>query len=211
MRPGRLAPRYTRPVATDVADIVSRLTAFYDFTDRTIVAVGAGGGQLAEYARGAARVIAVDPDVAAMDRLRAAVDAKGLIERYTFLRDDFRAVRPRGDVVLFEFCLHLLPDPECALVHASQLAPDVVVLDHAPGSQWMWCASEESGVAEAWSAVARRDLRRTLDVRATQRFRDFSELEARLAAQPSPSGERIVTHRGQRDIAIDMPYRLALI
>jgi predicted RNA methylase len=198
-------------VATDVADIVSRLTAFYDLTDRAIVAVGAGGGQLAEYARGAARVIAIDPDVAAMDRLRAAVDAKGLIDRYTFLRDDFLAVRPRGDVVLFEFCLHLLADPERALVHASQLAPDVVVLDHAPGSQWMWCAAEETGVAAAWTAVARRNVRRTLDVSATQRFRDFGELEAKLSAQPPASRERIERLRGQRDISIDMPYRLALI
>lgn len=196
-------------MATDVAEIVSRLTSFYDFADRAIVAVGAGGGQLSEYARAAAHVIAVDPDGAAMERLRAAVEARGLIDRYTFVLEDFLAVRPRGDVVLFEFCLHLLPDPGAALAHASTLAPDVVVLDHAPGSQWMWCAAEET--AEAWAAVARRNVRRALDVGATQRFRDFAELEARLADQPAPSRERIAGRRGQRDIAIDMPYRLALL
>jgi len=120
-------------------------------------------------------------------------------------------VRPRGDVVLFEFCLHLLPDPEHALAHASQLAPDVVVLDHAPGSRWMWCAAEETGVAAAWTAVLGRNVRRTIDVSATQRFADFPELEARLAAQPPASRERIASHRGQQDISIDMPYRLALL
>jgi 2-polyprenyl-3-methyl-5-hydroxy-6-metoxy-1,4-benzoquinol methylase len=31
-------------VATDLAEIVSRLTSFYVFTDLTVVAVGAGGG-----------------------------------------------------------------------------------------------------------------------------------------------------------------------
>lgn len=198
-------------MATDVAEIVSRLTSFYDFADRTIVAVGAGGGQLAEYARRAARVVAVDPDAAAMERLRSVVGTKGLIDRYTFLRDDFLAVRPRGDVVLFEFCLHLLTDPGRALAHASQLAPDVVVLDHAPGSQWMWFAAEEGGVASAWTAVARRNVRRTLDVSATQRLRDFPELEARLASQPAPSAERIAGQRGRQEISIDMPYRLALL
>ena len=198
-------------MATDVADIVRRLTSFYDFAGRAIVAVGAGGGQLAEYAREAARVVAVDPDAAAMQRLRTAADAKGLVERYTFLLDDFLAVRPRGDVVLFEFCLHLLADPEQALDHASELAPDVVVIDHAPGSRWMWHAAEDGGVERAWGAVARRHAKRTLEVRAVQRFRDFEELAARLAAQPPPSRERIESQRGGVDIAIDMPYRLALL
>jgi len=198
-------------VATDLEQIVRRLTGFYDFTDRTIVAVGAGGGQLAEYARRSARVIAVDPDGPAIERLTARLDAIGLADRFTLLRDDFLAVRPRGDVVVFEFCLHLLADPERALVHASRLAPDVVVIDHAPGSQWMWLAAEEKGVATAWTAVGRRNVRRTLDVGATQRFRDFAELEARLAAQAPPSRERIASRRDQRDISIDMPYRLALL
>lgn len=198
-------------MATDVADIVRRLTSFYDFAGRTIVAVGAGGGQLAEYARSAPRVVAVDPDAAALERLRAAVDAKGWIDRYTFLRDDVLSVRPHGDVVLFEFCLHLLPDPERALDHASRLAPDVVVMDHAPGSRWMWCAAEDGGVETAWSAVARRSVKRMLEVSAVQLFRDFEELETRLAAQPPQSRERIADQRGAVDIAIDMPWRLALL
>jgi predicted RNA methylase len=198
-------------VATDLEAIVSRLTSFYDFAGRAVVAVGAGGGQLVEYARPAGRVVAVDPDRAAMERLAARVEAIGLTDRFTFLQDDILAVRPVGDVVLFEFCLHLLPDPERALLHAAQLAPDVVVIDHAQGSQWMWCAAEEAGAAAAWAAVARRGVRRTLDVGATQRFRDFRELEERLAAQPPASRDRIASLRGQRDIAIDMPYRLALL
>lgn len=198
-------------MATDLAEIVGRLTSFYDFTGRTVVSVGAGGGQLVEYARRAQRVIAVDPDAAAMERLRVRLESLELLDRFTLLRDDVLAVRPRGDVVLFEFCLHLLPDPERALVHASQLAPDVLVIDHAQGSQWIWCAAEEGGVAAAWAAVAHRSVRRTLDVSASQRFRDFGELEARLAAQPPRSRARIATHREKRDITIDMPYRLALL
>jgi hypothetical protein len=75
----------------------------------------------------------------------------------------------------------------------------------------MWCAAEEDGVAAAWAAVERRNVRRTLDVAATQRFADFRELEARLDAQPPASRERIASRRGQRDIVIDMPYRIALL
>ena len=71
--------------------------------------------------------------------------------------------------------------------------------------------AEETGVAAAWAAVVGRNVRRTLDVSATQRFGDFPELEARLAAQAPAGRERIASHRGQRDISIDMPYRLALL
>jgi hypothetical protein len=198
-------------MATDLDAIVSRLAAFYDFSGRHVVAVGAGGGQLAEYARPAARLTAVDPDPAACDGLAVRLEALGLAERSRIVREDFLAVRPHGDVVLFEFALHLLSDPERALAHASQLAPETVVIDHAPGSQWMWCAGEEEGVAAAWTALGRRPLRRTLDVKGLQRFRDAAELESRLAAQGPVSRERVRTYRGQRDLAIDMPYRLALL
>ena len=85
------------------------------------------------------------------------------------------------------------------------------MLDHAPCSQWMWCAAEETGVAAAWTAVAGRNVRRALAVSATQRFADFPELEARLASQPPASRERIASHRGHQDVSIDMPDRLALL
>jgi hypothetical protein len=198
-------------VATDLPAIVERLLAFHDLADLTIVSVGAGGGQLVEYARPARHVIAVDPDGPACDRLSARLAALDLADRFTLLRDDFLAVRPRGDLVLFEFSLHAMRDPERALAHASRLAPATIVMDHAPGSQWMWCAAEEPGVAAAWTAVARRPVRRSLDVPAVQRFSDFAELETRLVEQPPPSRERIVPFEGRADISIDMPYRLALI
>src|SRR5262245_57423141 len=197
-------------MATDLAGIVTALTSFYDFAGRTIVSVGAGGGQLVEYARRAERVFAVDPDGPALERLRARLEQAGLGPRFTLVWDDILAVHPRGDVVVFEFCLHLLPDPERALVHAAQLAPDVVVIDHARGSRWMWCAAEDAGVAAAWAAVERRSVKRTLDVAGLQRFADFEELEAKLLAQPPASRDRIAGHRGQRDIVVDMPYRIAL-
>jgi SAM-dependent methyltransferase len=198
-------------VATDLGQIVSRLTAFYDFAGRTVVGVGAGGGQLIEWASEAAHVVAVDPDRTAIERLEARLDSLGWRDRFTVLPDDFLDVRPRGDAVLFEFCLHLLPDPERALAHAATLAADLVVLDHAPGSQWTWCAAEETGVADAWQAVSRRSVRRSLDVKASQRFADFGELQSRLAAQGPQRAARIEGQRGREDISIDMPYRLALL
>lgn len=52
-------------MATDLSAIVRNLTAFYDFAGKTVVAVGAGGGQLAESARSMRHVVAVDRDPSA--------------------------------------------------------------------------------------------------------------------------------------------------
>lgn len=198
-------------MAADLAEIVRNLTAFYGFAGRTVVAVGAGGGQLIEYARQARRVIAVDPDGDAVERLATRVRERGLADRFTIIQDDLLAVRPRGEVVLFEFCLHQMADPERSLEHARELAPDALVIDHAPGSQWSWSAAEDEQVDAAWEAVARRPTRREFDVEAFQRFPDYAGLEARMSGQGPESRERIGCYRGQEAIAIPMPYRLALL
>jgi len=198
-------------VATDLDAIVRNLSAFYDFTGKTVVAVGAGGGQLAEYARAARDVIAVDPDEAALGRLLVAARARGLAGKFTLVPCDLFAARPRGDVVFFEFSLHEISDPERALDHAAQLAPDVLVIDHAPGSPWEWCAAEERGVEACWTVIARAAVRRQLDHEAFQHFDEYAELEAKMARQGPKSLERIGSYRGQTAISIAMPYRLALL
>jgi methyltransferase family protein len=199
------------PMATDLDAIVRSLIGFHDLRDKTVVAVGAGGGQLSEYARTTRQVIAVDRDEAALERLRACAAERGLADKFTPLSGDLLAVSPRGDLVLFEFCLHQMAEPERALDHAAGLAPEVLVIDHAPGSLWEWCAAEEAGVEAAWAAVGRRTVRRQLDVEGVQRFQDYAELESRLAAQGPKSRERIAAYRGQFSISIAMPYRLALL
>jgi len=198
-------------VTTDTRQIVANLTAFYDFAGKTVIAVGAGGGQLVEYARSMTRVVAVDKDRAAIDRLAACARESGLAERFVLVPRDFFDVRTPGDVVLFEFCLHQMADAAGALGRARQLAEDVVVLDHAPSSRWSWIAAEEHLVEEAWRAVDRQHVRKRREVEAEQRFRDHSELETRLAGQGPACLERIAGFRGQTPIAIPMPYRMALL
>jgi len=198
-------------VATDIEQIVRNLTDFYDFAGKTVIAVGAGGGQLAEYGRQARLVIGIDKDAAAIERLATRVSERGLAGRFALVHDDLLAVRTSGDVVLFEFCLHEMPEPARALDHAALLARDVLVIDHAPGSQGEWYAAEEHGVEAAWAAVGQTAVRRRRDVEAFQRFNDFAELGARLAQQGPTSEARILSFRGQQPIAIPMPYRLALL
>jgi len=104
-----------------------------------------------------------------------------------------------------------MADPARALEHAARLAPDVVVIDHAPGSPWSWAAAEEDAVEAGWRAVSRRPVRRLLDVEAVQRFDDYAALEARLAFRGPKCLERLGRYRRDGPIAIPMPYRLALL
>jgi methyltransferase family protein len=198
-------------VATDLESIVRELTSFYDVADKKVVVIGAGGGQLVEFVRPARQVIAVDRDVAALERLAARLEERGLAAKFTRIPSDVLEVCEPGDVVYLEFCLHQMPDPGRALEHAATLAPDVLVIDHAPGSPWSWCAAEERPVEAAWQAVERRAIRRLHTVLGEQRFPDHAALAARLSAQGPLSLERIGVYRGRTPIAIPMPYRLALL
>ncbi len=198
-------------LATDVGEIARRLASFYDFAAKTVIDVGAGGGQLVEYARPAARVMAVDRDLAALERLGVRLRELRLSEKCELIADDLLEVRAQGDVVLLEFCLHEMAAPDVALAHARKLAPDVVVIDHAPGSPWAWYAAEDGGVEAAWNAVARERVRRQEDVQALQLFADYAELEVKLSANLQVSRDRIHAHRGEQAISIPMPYRLALL
>lgn len=198
-------------MATDTDQIVRNLLEFHDFRDKIVLAVGAGGGQLADYGRPARRVIAVDKDAAAIGRLVQAVRERGLADKFTIEHSDFLSVTTSADVVLFEFSLHEMELPGRALDRARQLAREVVVIDHAPESQWSWFAAEEGAVEQCWTTVGAFPVAKRHDVLTFQRFRDFAELSGRLAEQGPVSQARIDALRGQEPIEIRMPYRLVML
>ncbi len=198
-------------MASDVARILETLLAFYDFSGKAVIAVGAGGGQFAGYGRVAARVIAVDRDDAAMDQLRAAAAALGLSDRFEYWTGDFLACDRHGDVVLFEFCLHEIDDPAAALARAVTLAPEVVVIDHDRGSPWARYGAEDDKVERSWAAVDALAVTRRARFLAEQRFAGYDALREKLRSQGDESFRRIEQFRGQQGIVIPMPYAVAAI
>jgi hypothetical protein len=198
-------------MATDVAVVLANLLGFYEFDNKTMISVGAGGGQLAGYGRVAQKVIAVDPDRAALAALAERTRALGIEESFVLLEKDFMEVSERADVVLFEFSLHEIPDHGGALAHAATLAPDIVVIDHAPGSPWAHVVDEDEKVAASWGAVAARGMRRTEDFDAVQRFASYQELFDKVKSQGAEAIRRIERWRGCADITIPMAYRIALL
>ena len=198
-------------MATDIAAILQSLESCYDFAGRSVIHVGAGGGQLIGYAGRARDVLGVDPDAGAVERLRTAIREGGLGDRFRVLQGDVQSVSVHADVVFFEFCLHEIVDPLTALRHARTLAPDVLVVDPAPGSAWAWHLCETEKVLRGWAAAAR--FPRTLDrtFQGVQRFHDHAELLARVQALGDCAVRRLREFEGRQDISIDMPYRVVLL
>ncbi|HWR15699.1 MAG TPA: class I SAM-dependent methyltransferase [Terriglobales bacterium] len=198
-------------MAADYISIINNLTAFYPFTGKSVIHVGAGGGQLIAYARETKHVLAVDSDLNALERLNSAIASQRLQERFTILHADFGPQLPPADVVLFEFCLHEIDDAESALATARQLAPDVVVIDHAPGSPWVFYTAETNKVRNSWAVVDSHHVRRRSDFATTQRFADVDELLQKVSVVGEPAISRARALSGQSPIEIEMTYRAALL
>ena len=195
-------------MATDTALIIQNLLRTADLGGRTVLSVGAGGGQLVDYARETKRVLAVDRDPAALEALRERLAARGLSERFELLLADFLEVERTADVVLFEFSLHEIPDPLGALRHAAALAPEIVVLDHAVGSAWAHCVDETEKVQASTRAMAAFSPAGTHTFRTEQRFRDHQELADRVRAQGAVALQRIEPFRGLSPVVIPMAYAI---
>jgi len=198
-------------MATDVALVLANLTAFYDFRDKATVHVGAGGGQFVGYAAHARHVVAVDRDPVAVGNLQMAIAAMGLGARFTVRQEPFESVADRGDVVFFEFCLHEMNDPDAVLRHARPLAPETLVIDHAPDSRWAWYTAETDRTARRWAAVERARIRRERRFAGLQRFPDGEALLQKVQSLGEPAVSRARAHVGPAPIEIAVTYRVALV
>jgi hypothetical protein len=198
-------------LAADYRQLSESLRRFFDFTGKVVLYVGAGGRQLLHPDFGSRKVVAIDRDVEALRDLEASLAAGSMAGAVDVVCADFAEVALLGDVVYFEFCLHEMADPGQALAHAATLAPDVVVLDHAPGSDWVFQAAEEEQVSRAAEAMQRFGVRRRESFQADQRFKDYAELLAKVTGQGPVATRRAERFAGATDIVIPMSCELALL
>jgi hypothetical protein len=198
-------------VATDVRFIAESVCEFYDFDRKSVIAIGAGNERLIEYARRARFVIAVNEHEGALNRLKQQVCEQRLGARFFMFVGKVAAVPFHADVVLFEFSLHEISNPRAALDYARRLAPEMVIIDHAPGSRWSWYAGEDDGIAESWAAVPPSAIRRERTCDAFQRFGNYLDVKFRMRGNGAASQARIAELQNARPIVISMPLRLAVI
>lgn len=198
-------------MATDIEAILRNLEAFYEFNGKSVIHVGAGGGQFVRYAIRAGSVLAIDSDLSAVERLRESIQKEGLTDRFDVVHGEFASVRAKADVVFFEFCLHEIADPAEALHHARSLAAEVLVADHEPDSQWSWYTCETEKARRSWGSVERLGAIRRESFAAVQRFADYAELVSKVEVLGEPALTRVKDFEGQREIEIAMPYGMALL
>jgi hypothetical protein len=198
-------------MATDYAQLTANLCSFYDFTDKVVLFVGAAGRQLLDPTALTRKLIAIDKDVAAIRELQAGIAAKGLKDSMEAIAADFADLTLSCDTVYFEFCLHEMDDPEKTLRHAQTLAPDIVVYDHSPGSEWIYYGAEEDKVARSAAVMQHFGIRRHQAFYAQQSFATYAELLAKVAPQGPLAIERVRRFAASTNIVIPMSYELNLL
>ena len=197
-------------MAADYALMRQNLRRFYDFTNKVVLYVGAGGKQLLDPSIPTKKLIAIDQNAETLAELQANVAAKGM-SNVDVLAARFEDITQRGDVVYFEFCLHEMADPEKALRRARTLAPDVVVYDHLPDSEWVFHGAEEDKVRDSAAAMERFGIRRHEEFCTDQRFQDYAELLAKVSVQGAVAIARAQKFKDATNIVIPMRYGLALL
>ena len=198
-------------MAVDLIEMINNLIDFYDFKDKTVISIGAGGGQFYEYAFNTKHVIAVDNNKVALESLKVSLEKENFLEKFTLIHSDFYDLKEKGDVVLFDFCLHEIPNPEKAIHHAMTMSSDILINDHWPNSEWAYIANEEIKVMNSWAAIEKFSLRKKQRFDTFQFFHNYDELFNKVKVQGSLSIKRIEKYKDKKDFHIPMSYGLALI
>jgi len=198
-------------MAADYEQMAQNIRQFYSFPGKKVLAVGAGGGPLTNLVLESRKLIVIDKDPAAIRQWEAKVIAEGLQNRVDVIHADFCETSPRGDVVYFEFCLHEMNDPGQALRHAFTLAPEVLIFDHLPDSEWAFHAAEEDKVRRSTDALAEFACARHQTFRTEQRFPEYQQLVEKVSCQGEVALQRAERYRGTTEIAIPMTYGLTLL
>ncbi len=198
-------------MATNYAKLTENLCRFYEFTGKVVLYVGAGGRQLLEPSAGMKKLVAIDKDGNALRELQAKIAADTLQDSMEVVVARLEEINLHADVVYFEFCLHEMDDPERALRHARSLAPDIVVYDHSPGSEWVYYGAEEDKVRRSFDTMQRFGVRRRQTFHAEQRFADHAELLVKVGPQGSVAVVRTQRFAGASEITIPMNYELDLL
>lgn len=196
---------------TDINQIIENLLNFYDFKNKKIISVGAGGGQFVEYARQALHVIAIDNDNVALSKLNDSLQKSGLINKFTLIHSDFIQLYQKADVVMFEFCLHEMINPELAINHAITMAPCVLITDHSSDSEWAYIVDEREKVQKSWNTLNKFNIVQQKHFNTVQFFHNYDELFQKVQIQGKNTINRIEKFKNANDFTIPMRYNFTLI
>lgn len=193
-------------MATDIKAIISNLYQFYNPDGKTIITVGAGGGQLIDYYKDAKLIYGIDTDQDAIEKLKIKIAENLLEEKYKCIHADFLSINQRGDVVLFEFSLHEMDDISKALDKGRKLASTVIIIDHSWQSKWIQYIDEAEKVERVRKYLEKERPKRIKSFHAKQYFSHYKELEEKVKSQGEKAINSIQEFKGKEKIEIDFEY-----
>jgi regulator of sigma D len=91
------------------------------------------------------------------------------------------------------------------------MAPDIIVLDHWPDSEWSYYTAESEKVAASWAALESFPLREKKKYDGVHFFNNYDELYHKVKGQGDVSLARIEKFRPRMNITIPVSYGIALI
>lgn len=191
--------------------IINNLLEFYDFKDKILLSVGAGGGQFIAYARFAKHVIAVDNDSKALKTLAQKIKNQHLEDKFTLIHSDFMNIKEKADVILFEFCLHEMDNHQKVLNHAKKLSRDIIISDHDIKSEWAYIGNETEKSIISWNIISKNIVIKKRQYSTIQTFNSYNDLYNRIKEQGDISINRIKIFKNKKDIEIIMRYNFALL
>lgn len=198
-------------MAVDRAQLSASLHSFYDFAGKVVLCVGAGHGQLLDPNVVTAETVLIDRDQNSFASQSATNPTSEPSRRLRTVVADFEDVNIQADVVYFEFCLHEMEDPRQAIHHARTLAPDLVIFEHLPSSEWVFYAAEEEKVCRSAQVLSQFPVKRRQNVFADQTFAAYSDLVSKLSPQGERAMQRAVRLSQETNIVIPMKCTLVLL
>jgi len=192
-------------------ELTANLIKFYDFRGKSLLYTGCGLGQLLPPESRVSSVAAIDRDAKALKAFRDVAKTKWAGIPIRFFPRKFETVNVKGDVAYFEFCMHMMDDPKFTLEHARSLAKDIVILDHLPGSKWVYFWAGEEDVLRSTKTIESFGVKRTMKFMTEQRFEDGKALARRLDRVGKEAKRRILELKDAKDIRMRMDYGLYLL
>jgi hypothetical protein len=194
----------------ECAAFSENLRDFYDFTGKSVLLVGAGTQTLLSPAPRIKKLIAIDPGGPVGDSKGTLFQISGH-DVLEVIPAKFESVFLFVDVVYFEFSLHAIADPKMALTHARGMAPDIVVFEHSPNSEWTFQTGEAQMVRRSSLAMKRFGICRRKTFQVEQQFADYHEFFAKISAQGPIATQRANPYLGVNNIVIPMRFQLVLL
>jgi SAM-dependent methyltransferase len=198
-------------MAVNSIELINNIDSFIDFSNRSVLIIGAGGGQLVGYAANAKQIIAVDNDENSINQLRERVSKTMLKDKYSYIVNDFFNVTCKADILVFEFSLHEIPDIKKAIEHGKELAPQVIVFDHCKESEWLYIVQEEGKIENEDNILEKMNVKKAKQYSIMQSFNEYEDLKRKVVIQGEESIKAIHKYITTKNIEIDMKYKLVEI